>query len=76
MEAVQGTTLGPVLWALPVFSHIRTVSIDCSSTDAMKNLLQLHPATGLSILLETERYPLLLRSLALLVSVLGTLRTK
>jgi hypothetical protein len=58
METTQITALDHVLRALPACSHLRKVVIitKCASTDAMKNLLQLTPATKLRLVLETEHW--------------------
>jgi hypothetical protein len=57
-ETAQGTTLDPVLRALSACSHLRKVFIATkyASADAMKNLLQLRPATELCLVLETEHW--------------------
>jgi hypothetical protein len=56
LEAAQITAVDPVLWALPACPHLRKVVImtKCASADTRKNLLQLHSATNLRIVLETD----------------------
>ena len=58
LETAQVTTLDPVLRVLPACSHLRKVTIKtkCASTDAVKNLPQLRPATFLRLVLETEQW--------------------
>jgi hypothetical protein len=50
------TAVDPVLWALPACPHLRKVLIGtkCGSADALKNLLQMHEATELHLILKTE----------------------
>jgi hypothetical protein len=59
LDAVQmSTTLDPVLRALPECPRLRKVVIwtKCASVAAMKNLLQLRPATDLRLLMEMEQW--------------------
>jgi hypothetical protein len=58
VEVAQITAVDHVLWALPACPHLRKVVImtNCASTDARKNLLQLHMATELRLVLETEHW--------------------
>jgi hypothetical protein len=58
MEAAQITAVDPVLWVLPGCPHLREVVImtNCASADARKNLLQLHSATDLRLVLETKHW--------------------
>jgi hypothetical protein len=57
METTQITALDPVFRAFPACPHLRKVTImtKCASTDAVKYLLQLKPATDLRLLLETDQ---------------------
>jgi hypothetical protein len=57
-EAAQITALDPLLRVLPACPHLRKVTIitTCASADAMKNLLQLHSATHLHLVLETNHW--------------------
>jgi hypothetical protein len=58
MEIAQIPAVDPVLWALPGCPHLRKLVImtNCASTDARKNLLQLHSATELRLVLETDHW--------------------
>jgi hypothetical protein len=58
MEEAQSTAIDHVLWALPACPHLRKVVVmsKCASADARKNLLQLHSATELRLVLETEHW--------------------
>jgi hypothetical protein len=58
MEEAQITAVDPVLWALPSCLYLRKVLVmsKCASADARKNLLQLHSATELHLVLETEHW--------------------
>jgi hypothetical protein len=58
LEATPITPLDPVLRALPACPHLREVTImtRCASSDGMKNLLQLRPATELSLVLEMDMW--------------------
>jgi hypothetical protein len=58
IEAAQSTALDLVLRVLPACLHLRTVTImtASASADAMKNLLQLGPATDLDLVLKTEHW--------------------
>jgi hypothetical protein len=51
-------SLDPVLRALPACPHLRKVLImtNCASADAMKNLLQLRPASDLRLGVNTEHW--------------------
>jgi hypothetical protein len=50
LEAAQNALLDPVLLTLPACPHLRKVIITtkCASADAIKNLLQMRPATDLT----------------------------
>jgi hypothetical protein len=56
--APQDLSPNIVLRALPACPHLQNVLImsECASSDAMKNLLQLRPATELHLVLETEHW--------------------
>jgi hypothetical protein len=66
LEVANFTALDPVLWALPSCHHLRKVLLmtRCASADAMKNLLQVQPATAtatataidLCLVLEMEQW--------------------
>jgi hypothetical protein len=59
LDAVQViSTLDPVLRALPACPHLQKVVImtKCASAGATKNLLQLHEATSLRLLLEMDHW--------------------
>jgi hypothetical protein len=58
LEAMNSAAVDPVLRALPLCPHLRKVTIftECGSADAMKNLLQLQPATELYLQLNTEHW--------------------
>jgi hypothetical protein len=58
LEAAQITALDPVLQSLTSWSHLRkaTIMTGCASTDAMQNLLHLHKATNLRLILKTEQW--------------------
>jgi hypothetical protein len=58
LEAFQSTALDLVLWSLPTCTHLRMVSITtkCASVDALKNLLQMHSATELRLILKTDHW--------------------
>ncbi len=57
-ETVQITALDPVLQALRACPYLQKVDIvtKCASVDAIQNLLQLRPATELSLMLGMEKY--------------------
>jgi hypothetical protein len=57
-ETVQITALDPVLQALLACPYLQKVDIvtKCASVDAIQNLLQLRPATELSLMLGMEKY--------------------
>jgi hypothetical protein len=56
--ALSDLALDPVLRALSACPHLQYVTIktDCASADAVKNLLQLRPATNLYLVLETYQW--------------------
>jgi hypothetical protein len=58
LESAQITAFDSVLRALPACPHLREVKVvtKCASADAMKNLLQLTPATKLRLLLDTDQW--------------------
>jgi hypothetical protein len=57
-EVAQITAIDPVLCALQACPHLRKVVImtKCASFDAIKNLLQLHSATDLRLVLEMNEW--------------------
>jgi hypothetical protein len=56
--APQDYFLDPVLRALPACPHLRkaTITTECASTDAVKNLLHLPEAADLRLILKTEQW--------------------